>query len=121
MGMQTLRNAHWITRLVLVWLALFIGAAAASPLVISADLQMVCTGMGSMKLVNLDADKDTGAPAPQGMNCPLCMPVAAPAPIVPTLACPGGLAYALYPTGSARLISLMGPPSQARGPPTLSV
>lgn len=119
--MQTLRNAHWITRLVLVWLALFMGAAAASPLVKSEDLQMVCTGMGSMKLVQPDADHEADTRLPHGMDCPLCMPTAAPAPEALSTPLPGGLAYALRPLESARLADLIGPPWQARAPPTHSV
>ncbi len=117
--MQTLRRAHWITRLVLVWFALFIGAAVASPLIKPEVAQMVCTGMGSMKLVNLDGDG--GAPVSQSMDCPLCMPVAAPAPAVLPTPHPSGLAYALHPLESARLASLIGLPWQARGPPPLSL
>ena len=117
--MQALRCAHWITRLVLVWFALFIGAAVASPLVKTDHLEMVCTGMGSMKLVNLDADDAAATPLQQGMDCPLCMPVAAPAPAVLTPHHPDGLAHARHPLEIARLASLIGLPWQARGPPTL--
>lgn len=119
--MQSLRRAHWITRLVLVWFALFIGAAAASPLVKTDHLEMVCTGMGSMKVVNLDADDAATAPMQQGMDCPLCMPVAAPAPAVLALPHPGGLTHALHPLEVARLASLIGLPWQARGPPSPSL
>ena len=119
--MQTLRRAHWITRLVLVWFALFIGVAAASPLVKAERLEMVCTGMGSMKLIQPDADDPAGSPLSPGMDCPLCMPVAAPAPVALPLPHPGGLAYALHPLESARLASLIGLPWQARGPPSFSL
>ena len=116
--MESLRRARWITRLVLVWLALFIGAAAASPLIKPDVTQMVCTGMGSMKLVNLD---DNGSqPASPGMDCPMCMPVAAPAPAVLPTPHPLGLAYALHPLESVRPVSLIGPPWLARGPPSSS-
>ena len=116
--MQLLRRAHWITRLVLVWFALFIGAATASPMVQPQDVQMVCTDMGAMKLVSLDEDS---GPSPQGMDCPLCMPVAAPAPASLSLPTPGGLAHALQALESARLASLIGPPWQARAPPSLPI
>ena len=116
--MQTLRRAHWITRLVLVWFALFIGAAVASPLVQGHDAQMVCSAMGGMKIVS----PDTGdQPQPAGMDCPLCMPTAAPAPVALATPSASGLAHALHPLESARLASLIGPPWQARGPPSLSI
>ena len=119
--MQTLRNARWITRFVLVWFALFIGAAVASPLMQSDKTQMVCSAIGGMKLVNLDADQDTPPTGSHGMDCPLCMPSAAPAPDVLPTPHPSGLAYALHPLESARLASLIGPPWQARGPPSSSI
>ncbi len=119
-ALQTLRNARWITHLVLVWFALFLGAAVASPLVKSDSTQMVCSAMGGMKLVNLDADEGSGTIPEQGMACPLCMPMAAPAPQALTPPLPNGLGHALHPLESARLASLIGLPWQARGPPTLS-
>lgn len=118
--LQTLRSARWITRLVLVWFALFLGAAVASPLLNSGSTQMVCSAMGGMKLVNVDADPDSPPTASLGMECPLCMPSVAPAPQAWVTPHPGGLAHALHPLESARLTSLIGPPWQARGPPSLS-
>ena len=119
--MQTLRNARWITRLVLVWFALFIGAAVASPLVKPEPTSMVCSAMGGMKLVNLDSDDDS-TPAPgHSLDCPLCMPVAAPAPMSLSLPVHSGLMHALHPLESARLASLIGAPWQARAPPSPSV
>ena len=115
--MQTLRNARWITRFVLVWFALLLGAAVASPLVKTSGTQMVCSAMGGMKLVSLDADQEPATAATLALDCPLCMPVAAPSPAALPPAHPGGLGYALHPLESARLSSLIGPPWQARGPP----
>lgn len=115
--MHTLRNARWITRLVLVWLALFLGAAIASPIVKPAGGQMVCTALGGMKMVNPDTGDEASAIAHLGMDCPLCMPIAAPAPVLLPLTAPGGLSYALQPLEAARLANLIGPPWQARAPP----
>lgn len=117
--MDMLRQAPWITRLVLVWFVLFIGVAVASPLVKPASGQMVCSAMGGMKMVQ---DADDGAPSsPQGLDCPLCMPVAAPGPAALPVAHPGALAFALHPLAPERLSSLIGLPWQARAPPALSV
>lgn len=118
--MQSLRNACWITRFVLVWFALFLGAAVASPLVKTSSTQMVCSAMGGMKLVSLDADQEPSTTATLAMDCPLCMPVAAPNPAALPPHHPSGLGHALRPLESARLASLLGPPWQARGPPSLS-
>lgn len=120
--LQTLRNAQMLTRLVLVWFALFMGAAVASPLVKPQATEMVCTAMGSMKLVQADAD-DAGATASlhTALDCPDCLPLIAPAlATAPVVLPPGGLAHVLQPRPAARLASLLGQPWQARAPPAFS-
>ena len=118
--LQSLRNAHRLTRLVLVWLALFIGVAVASPLVNPEGVQLVCTEAGSVKLVQLDADGQEAPGEPHGLHCPWCLPVAAPPPVQSPAQVHAGLAHALTPTEQARLASLIGLPWQARAPPSLS-
>jgi len=119
--MPTLRRAAWITRLVLVWWTLFIGAAVASPLVKADGLQMVCSGAQGMKLVDLDALDAAGHPAPQGLDCPLCLPVAAPAPTGGQVPQPAGLTCERHAHATARLSSLPNLPWQARAPPQVQV
>ena len=68
--LQTLRNARWLTRLVLVWFALFIGAAIASPMVKPATGQMVCTTMGGMKMV-MDGDDNASSQPSASMDLSL--------------------------------------------------
>lgn len=116
--LQNLRNACWITRIVLLWLALFLGAAVASPLVRSGDTQMVCSPTGGMKLVDIEQDGDLMIGA--GMDCPLCMHWFAPLAEAMATLQPFGLGQALRPPESARLTSLVGPPWLARGPPSAS-
>ena len=53
--MQTLRNARLIARLVLVWFALSLGVAVASPLVAPKAALLVCSG-ASVKLIVQGAD-----------------------------------------------------------------
>lgn len=114
--MQTLRNARLLTRLVLVWFALFIGASVASPLVKPPSGQMVCTAMGGLKMV--DDDSSAGPQASAGMECPLCASVSAlPPPAVPALTPPDALAYALRPIPAAHIAWLTGSPLPPRGPP----
>lgn len=124
-GMQTLRRAHHLARLVLVWFALSLGVAIASPVVNPQDLQMVCTGSGAMKLVvtdaneNLDTDQDTTL---LSMDCPLCATGLAITPELPTLdftqAVPSDFAV-LQPatTATAQFFSA---PLPARGPPSIN-
>jgi hypothetical protein len=118
--LQSLRNAHRLTRLVLVWFALFIGAAVASPLVNPEGVQLVCTTAGSVKLLQLDADGEEAQGSQHGLNCPLCLPVTAPPVVSVSAPVHLGLTYALLPSEQARLASLIGLPWQARAPPSFS-
>jgi hypothetical protein len=113
--LQSLRNAHHLTRLVLVWFALFVGVAVASPLVNPEGVQLVCTTAGSVKLLQLDGEEAQGSQ--HGLHCPLCLPVAAPPVVDVPASVPAGLSYALLPKEQARLASLIGLPWQARAPP----
>jgi len=115
--MQTLRNAPHLTRLVLVWFALFIGVAVASPLVNPEGVQLVCTTAGSVKLLQLDADGEEAQGSQHGLHCPLCLPVTTPPMVSVQAPVHGGLSYALLPIEQARLASLIGLPWQARAPP----
>ena len=115
--MQALRNAKFITRLVLVWFALFIGAAVASPLVKPTDLQMVCSAAGGMKMVVSD-EGGNEVSATTGMDCPLCASGLAPVPVVPSVFFKlSPLSHALQPIAAAHIASLTAPPLPSRGPP----
>ena len=119
-ALQTLRNAHLITRLVLVWFALFIGVSVASPLVKPQATQMVCTAMGGMKMVMGDDASDSNTSS-GGMDCPLCAHVSAPPPASAAGFEPvSALAHALRPIPSAHIAWLIGSPLPPRGPPALS-
>ena len=119
-SLQSLRNAHRLTRFVLVWFALFVGVAVASPLVKPEAVQLVCTAMGGVKLVQVDvAGSDVGAAAAHtALDCPACLPLIAP-PVADLLAPlpTGNLSHVLQPLPAARLASLLGQPWQARAPP----
>jgi hypothetical protein len=119
--MQTLRNAHLLTRLVLVWFALFIGASVASPLVKPQSVEVVCSAMGSMKLVVGDDGAGDAVKLSGGMDCPLCAPVFGPVPVVSlVLDVPSALAHALRPMAAAHIAWLTGSPLPPRGPPAHS-
>ena len=117
-SLQTLRNAHLITRLVLVWLALFIGAALATPLLKSQSVEMVCSGMGGTKMVQTDADEAARLLGFASLDCPACLPLIAP-PVANLAAdlSSGRLSHVFLPLSTARLVSLLGQPWQARAPP----
>jgi hypothetical protein len=120
-GMQTLRRAHHLARLVLVWFALSLGVAIASPVVNPQDLQMVCTGSGAMKLIVTDANGDQDTTL-LSMDCPLCATGLAITPELPTLdftqAAPINLAtMQAASTATAQFFSA---PLPARGPPSIN-
>jgi hypothetical protein len=115
--MQRLRHARFLARLVLVWFALFLGAAIASPMVKAQALEMVCSA-GGMKLL---APGDNGSipPAGQALDCPLCVSMGAPPPV----AMPSGptalpLSRAVESIPAARIAALVAAPLPARGPPS---
>ncbi len=119
-GMQTLRHAHWLTRLLLVWFALFIGVSVASPMVKPVAGQMVCTAMGGMKMV-MDGDDGKDVQPAASMDCPLCAPmVAMPASLAQALNPASSLAYVLRTIPGAHIAGLTGAPLPPRGPPVLN-
>jgi hypothetical protein len=118
--LQSLRNAHRLSRFVLVWFALFVGAAVASPLVKPEAVHLVCSAIGGVKLVQVDAagaDVDA-AVAHTALDCPACLPLIAP-PVTDKLAPlpTGNLSHVLQALPAARMASLLGHPWQARAPP----
>lgn len=116
--LQVLRNAHVLTRLVLVWLALFIGAAVATPWLKSPSVEMVCSGMGGTKMVQTDAGDAPSLLGDASLDCPACLPlIAPPVAILATDLSRGALSQVLLPQSAARLSSLPGQPWQARAPP----
>jgi hypothetical protein len=117
-AMQTLRQARQLTRFVLVWFALALGVAMASPLVSPKSIDLVCSSGGVMKLVASD-DGDE-APSSSAMDCPLCMSLAfPPAPLALQVVKPSPLSHALQPIAAAHIASATAPPLPSRGPPAL--
>lgn len=114
--MQTLRSARLLARLVLVWFALALGSAIASPLVQPQSLERVCSGAGAMKLLVKSGDGDAPASA-HTLDCPLCANLGAPPPVARLLADPPLLAQASRAAPASRIAALAGAPLPARGPP----
>ena len=115
--MQTLRHSLHLARFVLVWFALSVGVAIASPVVNPKGVDVVCSSAGVMKLV-VQGD-DEGATSSLTMDCPLCAGIGAPPPVFnTTLNQPSPLSFALLPVEAARMASATAPPLPSRGPPT---
>ena len=118
-----LRNAPWLAKLALLWFALTLGVAVASPLVHPQNELVICTGAGMLKVVLADdgtvttaATSDTG----DALFCPLCMVGGAPAPVVVhTVEPPHALSHVLQSIPAARLAARTAAPLPARGPPAL--
>jgi hypothetical protein len=119
--MQTLRNAHLIARLVLVWFALSVGVAVASPLVKPQAMELICSSPGVMKVLFTTDDGGLDAASP-ALDCPLCAATSAPPPplarLTPEPAQP--LAYQRQGIPAAHLAALAAAPLPARGPPAIS-
>jgi hypothetical protein len=118
--MQPLRNARLIARLVLVWFALTLGAAIASPLVAPKGTQLVCSG-ASVKVLVQGADGEMAEIGHTSLDCPLCAVMNAPPPGADaTVQPPHALSHALLPIETARIAARIGTPWQARAPPAAS-
>ena len=86
-AMQCLRNAHRLTRLVLVWFVMAIGVAVASPLVHPQSTTLVCSVGGVMKLLPAGGDADAPVAATGLLDCPMCLQLAAPPATLPGACC----------------------------------
>ena len=116
--LHTLRQARQLTRFVLVWFALALGVAMASPLVLPKSIDLVCSSGGVMKLVA--SEEGDEAPSSSAMDCPLCMSVAIPsAPLALQVVKPSPLSHALQPIAAAHIALATAPPLPSRGPPAL--
>lgn len=117
--MQVLRNATVLVRLVLAWFALSLGVAAASPLVNPQAMELICSSAGVVKVLVQTADGAKELAPGQAMDCPMCLPLAAPPPVPLVFSTqPQPLGCALQPIPSARIAALVSAPPPARGPPT---
>jgi hypothetical protein len=119
--MQTLRNAHLIARFVLVWFALSIGVAIASPMVNPQSVQLACSGTGSMKVISVDAAGKSTPTVHHTLDCPLCASFSAP-PLLEIIGfkalAPRNFLISVQDVGGFTPVLATPPP--ARGPPALS-
>ncbi len=117
--MLLLRTSSTLIRLVLLWCALTLGVAAASPLVAPKTVELVCSDGGAMRLVLVDKNGDAVDTNHHALECSGCLPVVLSAPVTGlqmTKLQP--LAYALSSMEEARIASLVGAPLPPRGPPS---
>jgi hypothetical protein len=118
--MESLRHAHLLARFVLVWFALSIGVAIASPIVKPQAIELICSGSGVMKVL-VKTDDGVKEVVSHTLDCPLCASISAPPPLARLNAEPvQPLAHVLLGMPVARLVLLTAAPPPARGPPDLS-
>ena len=115
--LHTLRNTPWLARVTLLWFALTLGVAAASPLVNPQNELVICTAVGMVK-VALQAD-DSASTSPRAeLHCPLCMGGGAPPLFVALVfqsAQPQG--HVLRRMPAVYIAALTASPPPSRGPP----
>jgi hypothetical protein len=120
MRMQSLRRAHLLARFVLVWFALSLGVAIASPIVKPQAIELICSGAGVMKVL-VKTDDGSKEVVSQTMDCPLCVTVSAPPPVARQNVAPAQpLAHVLKSIPAAHIAALTAAPPPARGPPSFS-
>lgn len=118
--MQTLRRAHFLARFVLVWFALALGVAIASPIVKPQSLELICSAGGTVKLM-VTGDDGAAQPTAHTLDCPLCMISSAPPPALQLQAeLQQPLAHVLRSLSAAHIAGRTAAPLSARGPPALS-
>ncbi|WP_235503908.1 MULTISPECIES: hypothetical protein [unclassified Acidovorax] len=115
------RPAASLIRWVLLWFALSIGSAIASPMVHAQTLELVCSGAGLVKVIvhTDDGVQELGA---AHMDCPLCVQaVTPPATTAVGLPSPLALAYGVWAIAATHLMAAAAAPMPARGPPSPSL
>jgi Protein of unknown function (DUF2946) len=116
--MEKIRSSKLIARFVLVWFVLFVGIAAASPIVHPQETGVVCSSSGTHWVDAGDNSDGSSGKAHSTLDCPLCVLVVAPPPIVElSFELTSPLAHALQPVVQARIVALTAPPLPSRGPP----
>ena len=116
--MEYLRNARILARFVLVWFALVVGVAVASPLVKPQGFALVCSTAGVMKVLPASDDSEAPAGLMHAFDCPLCVTTLLPLPWDQALArfqTPRDVPTAPTPWVHAALRPAA--PLPARGPP----
>lgn len=109
-----------LIRWVLLWFALSLGVAIASPVVHPQAVELVCSSAGSVKAI-VHTDDGAQELGMGHMDCPLCVLAGAP-PATPTVKLPAlmPLSHGVRPAPVAHIAAATAAPPPARGPPSLS-
>lgn len=114
------RPGAGLIRWVLLWFALSLGAAIASPVVHPQSVELVCSSAGSVKAI-VHTDEGAQELGMGHMDCPLCVLAGAP-PATPAVELPAFVppCHAVQPVPAAHVAVGTAAPPPARGPPPLS-
>ena len=114
-----LRSSRWLPRAALLWFALTLCAAVASPVLHPQGEQVICSGMGMQKVL-INEDGTTTTSAVSGISCPLCLvggaPPVASTPFMAAVQIHGNM---LPSAPAPHIASFTATQPPARGPPTL--
>lgn len=118
--MHILRTSSMLVRLVLAWFVLTLGAASAAPMVQPVAMALVCSE-GGVKVVLVDRDGAAVHAKGHTLDCPLCLPAAAPP--LPTASCvppPQPASAVVHAPAAFHVAATAGAPLPPRGPPAHS-
>ncbi|HXD42393.1 MAG TPA: DUF2946 family protein [Ramlibacter sp.] len=117
--MERLRRAHRLVWFALAWLALSIGAAAASAAIHPLALELICSvSHGNQMVVAQDDGGEPAAGHHHVGDCPLCVTAGAPPPVT-GIAVPHQVPAAAPTPWLAEYVAAFGAaPPPARGPPS---
>ena len=117
---HTLRSSPWLAKLALLWFALTLGVAVASPMVDPQEELVICTSAGMVKLT-LNADGSVSSTPSAQANCPLCVMGGGGAPpsIVKLIVAPvQALGHVMQSIPTAVIAAQTAVPPPSRGPPS---
>jgi hypothetical protein len=119
--MTRLRRTTDFARLVLAWFVLVLATAAAAPLLQDDGLHQVCTSAGAVQLVAAPPGSEGHVAAGHKLDCPLCIALVAPPPVLRTPFAPPPVSVAsLPPARDGHVPRLAAAPPPSRGPPAIS-
>jgi hypothetical protein len=117
MLLQNLRNTPWLARLALLWFALTLGVAVASPMLNPQQELTICSAAGTVKL-KISDDGSLNASASAEAFCPLCVMSGAPSDFVgTTFEAVQPLGRVLQSIPASHIAAHTAAPPPSRGPP----
>lgn len=116
--LHTLRNTPWLAKLALLWFAMTLGVAVASPLVNPQQELLICTSVGMARVVMAGDGSVTTSQVTQA-HCPLCVAAGLPPSFVSQVFEPVlPLGRVMQSIPAAYIAARTAAPPPSRGPPS---